>query len=629
MQRRRSALAKLTYRPIDDRPAPKGPALVLRIMTLVVVTVSLLGMIWIMLDYAGSDDDRPWSYEPDRVRTNFQPLLTTEQIRQEFDRRREEWTARHGGMEVPLDLPSTPSPRPSNDEPEPPQIGNGDENDTRTDPEIDEEWRDLFAGTSRGAEARRDAEHELELARALTNEPVFDVEQETADFIEWLPFQDDSSERLMNEWAANRGRQAPIYERLALRVLHRLGNESDALADAAAADAYFYGRSQEAADAYRGRAFRIEGRLFDLYEVRPPEAAVLQDGTSVERYYEGVVALLAPGLGRNEHPIEQRVVIFQTLSLPPELAAYVGGDAISHQDPLVTDAVMVSLTGAWLRRWVYSRPIAPYSTSGHPRMSQANAPLLLAPEVERSEREPWQLTNELLHQVRDSLREAPAFLETEAAYYAMLAKANSPEDVIETMARVGYFDLIGQEVGPRYRGQGLAIEGMIGDDYVPVLLPPNISGLRRVFRAYVLHDLFDLETERRYLVDMIEPPVQLEPRALVRFDARYYRNVFETDSTTSRIRPLLVVRQIQPLHRDTSQGDLFWALLGAGGLLLLMAVLAFFVISDRRERKAFEQSTLELARKRLEKRGGLKLKPLPGDKPAAKPDDPASDKPES
>jgi hypothetical protein len=155
--------------------------------------------------------------------------------------------------------------------------------------------------------------------------------------------------------------------------------------------------------------------------------------------------------------------------------------------------------------------------------------------------------------------------------------------------------------------------------------------LRRVFRAYVLHDLFDLETERRYLVDMVEPPINLEPRALVRFEARYYRNVFETDSTASRIRPLLIVRQVKPHMRDTTRADLFWALLGASGLLLLMAVLAFFVISDRRERRAFEQSTLELARKRLEKRGGLKLKPLPGDKaePKAGPDEPASDKPEA
>lgn len=48
-----------------------------------------------------------------------------------------------------------------------------------------------------------------------------------------------------------------------------------------------------------------------------------------------------------------------------------------------------------------------------------------------------------------------------------------------------------------------------------MILPPNISGIRRVYRCYVAGSMSDLATPNRYLVDMIELPPGLEARAPV------------------------------------------------------------------------------------------------------------------
>ena len=66
-----------------------------------------------------------------------------------------------------------------------------------------------------------------------------------------------------------------------------------------------------------------------------------------------------------------------------------------------------------------------------------------------------------------------------------------------------------------------------------------------------------------------------------------------------------------------------------GGILLLMAVLTWFILSERRERARFEASTLELSRNRVQKKGGLKLKPLPDGKGNAPDPKPADTKPEA
>lgn len=593
-------MAKLTYRPIDNRPVASAGAMALRIFGLIVVTLALLGMVYLMLQFSYEDEKAPWGFEHSRIRTNFHPLYTSEEINERMKQKQQAWEDEHGViMPDPGDLEDVPR-RPAETEPALP-FGRDEE---QPEPERP------FSGTRQSVEAQRDEAVDLEIAkRQLTKPRVFVPADESQHFVDWVPLRDADREQTANEFAANNGRQADVYERLALQVLNKL--PSPDYAERVHHGAYFWGKGQGAADTYRGYGFAVEGRLFDLFEQTPDAPVILRDGTSFERWYVGAVALLDQGVARNEFPIEHRVVLFMAPALPAELLPFVGdADGVSHEDRLASEHVMVSLTGAYLRRWMYSREVKPYSDPARKVVTQAHAPLLLSVDVALSSRERYALTDEMLQQVRDSMREAPRFLETEGAYYAILAQANEPDDHIEPVPEISYFDLAGRETGPRYRGEGVRIDGMIGQNYEPVILPPNISGVRRVFRAFVVDDRVDMASEKRYLLDMIDPPSGLEPLAMVRFNARYYRNVYEMADARSHVRPLLIVKRAAPYARDDS-GNWVFALFGILGVVGLLVVLSLFVLSDRRERKAFEQNQIDLARKRLEKRGGLKLKPLP------------------
>ncbi len=614
-------MPRIVYNPVDRRPAPPASIIVIRLFGLVVMAFSLLGVAYLLMSFSGGSKKPDWNWDPASVRTNFEPIYTPEQLERI---QRENMGRAFSLNNVPQDpIVKPPVNAPSNAPGLPVPFGGNEPRPIPVEPGgVDQ--RELWA--------QRDERH-LDLARQLKDGHAFNLIDEVANILDFQPFTDSDRTRLMAEFAANRGRQADPYERLALKVLRampKLG--STAWADYEAKinrDAFLYAPGMPAIDVYRGRVFGVQGRLFDLYEVRPDAPIILADGSKVESYFEGVVALLGKGVGRDEHAVEQRLVMFQTLSLGDDLKPLLNAQGnVSQADRLVSDAVMVKLSGAYLRLWIYSREVAPFSSAAKPALCQAHLPLLLTADVARAQGKPYELTDELLQQVRDAMREDPIFVESEAAYYAMLAKANDPQDEVTPVDSIGYFDLAGGqgETGPRYRGQGIRIVGMIGDDFAPVILPPNISGMRRVFRALVLGDTGDVNSPKKYLVDMLEPPTGLEPRALVGFNARYYRNVFETKSTSSDVRPLLIVRRVSGLREGKDETDWVFVLVGVAAFIGLFVALLWFVMSDRRERKAFEATTMDVARKRLEKRGGLKLKPLPGDKPAAAGDE-APDKP--
>jgi hypothetical protein len=582
-----------------------------RIFGLVMMVLTMLGIVWLLLQWSYEGDQRePWDHAP-RIRTNFQQILTEEEKQERLKQKMADYYKAQG-MEVPAAAANTPRPKANRDLPRAP-FANEEPTPVPDTPS---------EGVLPSEEAKRDRLVDLELAKQqLTRERVFILEDEAQNLLNWEPLQDADRTRVAGEFAAHNGRQFEPYERLALQVLSNLPGAG--YAENVHRGAYFWGQSQEAANLYRGYAFSVEGRLFDLWEVKPEAPIVLRDGTTIDRWFMGAVALLDKGIARNEHAFEHRVMQFMTVSLPENMIPYVGAaDGVSHEDRLVAEPVMVKLTGAYLRQWAYERHVKPFESKAR---TEAHTPLLLTPDVAISDRPPYELTDELLQQVRDSLREDPRFLETEGAYYAILAKSNHPGDTIEPVPEIGYFDLAGAETGPRYRGQGVRVDGMIGDNYEPLILPPNISGLRRVFVAYVVDDTVNLESPKRYLVHMIDPPTGLEPRALVLFNARYYRNVFETDSTSSTVRPLLIVKRVRPYAEPDEGGNLFFAITAISGVLLIMVVLSWFVLSDRRERRAFEQQQMELSRQRLQKRGGLKLKPLPGKAKDAPADPPPPD----
>jgi len=563
----------------------------------------LLGLSLLLASFASKDDRIDWNWDPKSIRTNFDPLYTPEQIKA-MQRNAAERAFEQFG--VPTNSPLVEPPKnkpPANDglpmpfeerkdKPLPPELAGIDQNEL---------W------------AKRDQLHMRLAADQLTKGRVFDFVDETRGILDFVDFADADRSRCMAEYEAFRGHQAGPYERLGFQLLKKLPGLADQ-AQRTERDVYFFGPGQKTIDLYRCRSFGVEGRLFDLYKVTLEQPVVFPDGAKVDSYYEGVVATLGKGVG-GEHAIEQRLVLFQSLAIPADLEPYVAGAAIAQTDKLATEAVMVKLDGVYLRMWVYNREVSPFSSKPKPVLSQAHLPLLLTANLAKAEAKPYELSDELLQQVRDAMREDPVFLESEAAYYAMLARANDPADTVEAVPDIGYFDLAGGggETGPRYRGQGIRVVGMIGDDYAPVILPPNIAGARRVFRTILLGDTADFATPKKYLLDMLEPPTGLEPRALVGFNARYYRNVFETKSTTSDVRPLLIVRRAVALNESSRETDWIFVAGGVAAFLGLFVVITWFVLSDRRERKNFEAASVELSRKRLEKRGGLKLKPLPGE----------------
>ena len=614
-------MPKISMKPVDRGPAPSGSMMFVKLAGMSLMVLMLLGFAYMMLTYSWAGERESWNWDATDVRTNFHPMLTSEEVEKRFKERKAAWEKDNPINIIPGDR--TEDPPPSENRP----ASNGVElpfGNTPPDPELPPP--DPFPSGGLTEVQRLQLERETALIEKLQAGAIFNIDDETRALLDFVHFEDGSREKTMNEFAAYKRRQAPTNEYLAMQILLKLkaGGYGD-VASKLEKSGWSWATAQAALDQLRGRAFQYTGRLYDLYEITPETPILMTDGTKVEKYYEGVIALLGARALPSEHPIEHRTVMFQALTLPEDLLAHVNtSGSVSHEDKLASEHVMISVDGLFLRRWAYSREVAPYSTSARKVLTQDNPPLLLAGDVGRSDIASYELTDEMLQQVRDAIREHPVFLETEAAYYAMLAKANDPADTVQVADNIGFFDLAGDETGPRYRGQGIRVVGMIGDNYAPVILPPNISGLRRVFRTLVLHDTSDLETPKRYMLDMIDPPTGLEPRALIEFEARYYRNVFETQSTASVVRPLLIVKRVRGLSEGVGDGDWIYGVVGIGGVFILLMVLGVFIMSERRERAKFEASTLEMSRARLKKQGGLKLKPLPGAK-VEKPE--ASDKP--
>lgn len=597
-------MQKLKFDFYAKRPPQTQAQFLSRLVPLIMGALALSGLVIILGSYARSDRKPEWGWESRDIRKNFMPIYTIE----ENDRRFHEAMKQYRDAVQFADDPPANRPKPETNRPALPGEGTPTETPPAPPPALPPDEREqreiqLIEELRRGVYLKIDDE----LATIPTFEPIKD----------WRPAY---RSHVMSERSANRGRQAPPYEQLAFQILRKLPAPGAAnrkeFEDKVEKGRFYFGYGQSAVEAYRGRAFEAEGRLFDFYEVKLDRPVVLADGTAIERYYEGIVVFLREGRSFGEFPIVQQQVLIQSLTCPQALNPWLnGGTTLTHEDKLAKQAVFVRCSGVFLRNFVYSRPVAPFSTPEKAVESQAFVPLLLTADLEPVQREGYQLTEQLLQQVRDSLRDDIEFLQDEAAYYAMLARAAEGPQDFNVIEEVGYFDLANRETGPRYRGQGIQVYGMIGDNYAPVILPPNISGLRRVFRCYVAGSMTDLATPNRWLVDMIELPPGLEARAPVKFKARYYRNIFEAENNTAQIRPLLVVHKVERYYRSDDSQDWIFALVLLAGGFFMFGALAWFLYSDGRARARFEQDNLARIRERVQKTGGLKLKPLPDAKP--------------
>ncbi|MDC1142140.1 hypothetical protein OAU50_03540 [Planctomycetota bacterium] len=597
-------MPKLKLKPVDHSPPAPLSAMFVKVLGLSVMIISLFGIAWMLLAFSEETPSNNWEWSPKDVKTNFKKVITSEQRDALLNRIK---------SSTPIDIET-------NDPGKPDTSTNSGTINAPEDPVAPENPEDLPVPPNEydddpkkntGTKDVLNRKHNLKLAKALKDDAAFNIVDEAETVIDLvLATIDDSDQtKLLSEHNANKSRQQPAMERLALQVLKRIGGED--LSNKEQTAGYMFGKHVDVVDHYRGKVFPIDGRLFDLYVHKLPKPIILADGSSIDKYYEGVVCYLNAGDGRDDPTVAMRTVIFQSLTLPDELKSYLNAnDSISHEDKLATENVRVAFSGAYLRRWVYHREVKPFSLKSKRVHSQAVCPLLLASELKFEGIHRVPLTDELLQQVRDSLAEDPQFLEAEGAYYAMLAKANSKDDKIEVVPEISFFDLAGMETGPKYRSQGIHIQGMIGDDYHPVIFPPNISGLRRIFRAYLLADMYNLQSKKRFLIDMIEAPSGLEPQALVEIDARYYRNVYEAQKTTTEIRPLLIVKQMTKYSTGADEDNWYYGLFGVVGIFLLLGSISYLVFSDRKERASFERSAMEISHERIRKRGDLKLKPL-------------------
>ncbi len=598
------------------KPPPQNfQQMLSRVVALGLGVLAIGGMVMIFSAYSRSEVKQEWKWEHRDIRRNFMPIYSTEEndrrFKEEIDK-----TSKSFGMETPDARPKPPEnkegPRLPGETTPPPRTPEEDA-PPPGDPAIEREAREVkrFPELTRG--------------RWLT------VEEEVANIPTFTPYQDwrpQFRSHLKSEFDANEGRQAPAYEQLSLKLLQRLPATGkpgrDQWDSKLEKGKFWFGVGKEAVNFYRGRVFEAEGRLFDIYEVKLKPAVVLSDGTTVDRYFEAVVAFLRQGNGFDEMAVHQQQVLVHFAQCPKSLEPFLNSKgAVGHEDVLCKQSVYVKFSGLYLRNFIYNRPVAPFHSTAKPVYCQAFLPMLLSADLERSERDTYSLTDELLQQVRDSTREDINYVQDEAAYYATLAQANMPGDAPKVVPEINYFDLANQETGPKYRGQGVRVFGMLGDNYAPVILPPNISGLRRVYRCYVAASMTDMATPNRWLVDMIDLPPGLEARVSVAFSGRYYRNVFETQDNRSMIRPLLVVHHVERHYSSDTSQDWIFAVVLTGLATIMIGGMAWFLFSDRRASSKFEQQNMARLRERIQKQGGFKLKPLPNDaKPPTPPDTP-------
>jgi hypothetical protein len=578
------------------------------------------GMVMIFSAYSRTDVKQEWKWEHRDIRRNFMPIYSTEENDRRFQDEIDK-TSKSFGMESPAPRPKAP------ENTEGPRLPG----ETAPPPKTPEEELPPPGDPTLEREAR-----EVKRLNELTKGRWLTVEEEVANLPTFSPYQDwrpQFRSHLKSEFDANVGRQAPAYEQLSLKVLQRLPATGkpgrDGWDSKIEKGKFWFGVGKEAVNFYRGRVFEVEGRLFDIYEVKLSPAVVLSDGTSVDHYFEAVVAFLRSGNGFDELGVHQQQVLVHMAQCPDALKPYLNAKGeVGHEDALCKQSVYVKLSGVYLRNFIYNRPVAPFHTKEKPVHCQAFLPVLLSADCERNERDTYGLSNELLQQVRDATREDINYVQDEAAYYATLAQANVPGDAPKVVPEINYFDLANLETGPKYRGQGVRVYGMLGDNYAPVILPPNISGLRRVYRCYVAASMTDMATPNRWLVDMIDLPPGLEARVSVAFSGRYYRNVFETQDNRSIIRPLLVVHHLERHYSSDTSQDWIFAVVLMTMAFLMIGGLAWFQFSDRRASNKFEQQNMARLRERIQKQGGLKLKPLPSDT-KTKPESPVDNAGES
>src|SRR5690606_40878784 len=172
---RGAALAKLSLKLAEPGRMPSSSAMFVKLMSLLVMSAALIGVIYMLLNYSWQDQRQSWDWEPEKIRTNFDPLLTTEQIRELFEKKRQEWFTKNPINQIPVETGEQEDPRKVN-QPAGNRVATPFGNDDSPAPPPPDPYS---PGVDQREEVRRDADHELKLAEKLTLPPVFELLDET------------------------------------------------------------------------------------------------------------------------------------------------------------------------------------------------------------------------------------------------------------------------------------------------------------------------------------------------------------------------------------------------------------------------------------------------------------------
>jgi len=370
----------------------------------------------------------------------------------------------------------------------------------------------------------------------------------------------------------------------------------------------------QAVEAARGYVFTATGRLWMLRE-QPLRRPVMFGGREVSTAYFGVIAQLRPGLDHERETIHDTVG-FTVLSLPPELAKYViKADATpSNQDLLATETVGVSVTGAWFRRIAFIEQSAAMEVELPQDPDRTKRPENRLKGFMTEDYLPWlvgqtaspaaftlppvQGTRALAVMYGESdtpVRASDKDHFDEAGYYALLAHAagRTPEFLAMPKADITLRDLGTPNFRNQYRGARVGFSGFLLDTYHPLIFPPNVSGLRHGYRAFVADaDTKDaVRTELTWYVDVIDPPLEFRGTPRVAVDGHYVRSqIFQAkvrDQTALLTLPIVVARKIeapgagQGATADTGITTTHIAIVAGSVLAVIIAV----VLLTRRERR--------------------------------------------
>ena len=383
----------------------------------------------------------------------------------------------------------------------------------------------------------------------------------------------------------------------------------------------------EAVNALRGKVFTIEGVLWSLRE-QPLRREVVYKGQKTSTAYYGIVAYLRRGIGPEPAWVND-CAAFTVFELPDSLKKHAlkPGQTPHQDDSLSAGTVAVRMTGAWFRRIAYYEQVAELevvheSAKDEPfkgkYFTEGYMPWLVG-QVAQETKADFAWLKSARDIVTQYTEDTPA-TDTdnlyrnrfdEAGYYLSLYLLRNPgADSNQEVTELNLRRLQEPFHRAKYRGARVKVKGTMWSGYQPVIMPPNISGLRSVWRVYVLDALQKSEEDEMHMwfVDTLEPPMEMRGKAQVMLEGQYYRSQIYwakiRQETVPVTRPVVVTKKLEPLDikqiaSETPGIDVTVVgivICSIAGVLVVLFVLGQM---ERRNTAKFEEETLATVRTRM------------------------------